>query len=260
MFAGTRIIAIDNVQLPLGSAFLCSSLTQATVSPRILGKSESVLVPNRFLITATGNNIVLAGDLNRRSLLCRLDPRCERPELREFDFEPVRRAMELRPQLVTAALTILRAFKLCGKPSGRPALGSFEQWSALIRDAMFWVGIEDPTGTIETIRASDPELRALTSVMTEWKKKIGMDRVAVGVGDRSRHRTGGPRPARSPSRHRWRAWRDQQLALGPVAQPQRRPHRRRLALSANRKAGARHLDRPPSTGPRRMLVQGGAVC
>ena len=69
--------------------------------------------------------------MTRRTVICSLDAKMERPELRQFDFEPVQRAKNRRPQLVVAALTILRAFKLHGRPSAKPPLGSFEQWSSL---------------------------------------------------------------------------------------------------------------------------------
>jgi hypothetical protein len=179
LFAGTRIIAIDNVQRALGGQFLCQVLTQSAVKPRILGKSETMLIPNRSLVTATGNNLTLAGDLTRRAVICRLDPKCEQPELRPFDFDPVTRAKEHRPQLIAAVLTILRAFKLHGKPSGKPALGSFEQCSALVRDSLWWLGLEDPTKSIQAVREADPELRALKTVATQWAAAIGQDRVTV---------------------------------------------------------------------------------
>jgi hypothetical protein len=41
------------------------------------------------LISATGNNLVVKGDLTRRSMVGRLDPKCERPELREFAYDPI---------------------------------------------------------------------------------------------------------------------------------------------------------------------------
>ncbi len=88
LMAGSPI-AIDNIEAQLGSDLLCQILTQTTVRPRILGKSETPELPTNVLVTATGNNLVLAGDMTRRGLLCRLDAGVERPELREFDFEPV---------------------------------------------------------------------------------------------------------------------------------------------------------------------------
>ena len=79
-------IAIDNVETQLGSDFLCQVLTQSTVRPRILGRSETPEPPTNVLVTATGNNLVLIGDMTRRGLLSRLDPQVERPELRTFDW------------------------------------------------------------------------------------------------------------------------------------------------------------------------------
>ena len=49
---------------------------------RVLGQSRHVEVPVNATIFATGNNLQIAGDLTRRTLLCTLDARCERPELR----------------------------------------------------------------------------------------------------------------------------------------------------------------------------------
>ena len=45
------------------------------------------------LVLATGNNLILHGDLSRRFLVAHVDPHTERPELRRFDFDPV---LELR--------------------------------------------------------------------------------------------------------------------------------------------------------------------
>ena len=104
----------------------------------------------------------------------------ECPELRYFDFDPVQRAKERRPQLVVACLTILRAFKLHGKPSGKPALGSFEQWSALVRDALWWIGMEDPTASMEKVREGDPELSSLKAVSTRWGAVLGDAKVTAG--------------------------------------------------------------------------------
>ena len=50
----------------------------------MLGLSRQVDVPTSALFTATGNNLILEGDLTRRSMRCELDAKVERPELREF--------------------------------------------------------------------------------------------------------------------------------------------------------------------------------
>ena len=191
LLLGGAAIAVDNIEGALNSDLLCQLLTQTTVRPRILGKSEVPEVPTNVLVTATGNNLVIAGDMTRRSLLCRLDPGVERPELREFDFEPVGRAKAERGLYVAAALTILRAFHLAGRPSTTQPLGSFEEWSRLVRDALMWLGCADPLETMEQTRSSDPQLERLKGVMVEWSGVIGSEVVtAREAADRASEREG----------------------------------------------------------------------
>ena len=179
LLMGGAHIALDNIEQPLGGDLLCQLLTQTTVRPRTLGKSEALERPTNVLVTATGNNLTLYGDMTRRALLCRLDAGVERPELREFDFDPVERAKANRGKLVVAALTILRAYHVAGRPAQTVPLGSFEDWSRTVRDALLWLGCADPVSTMEVARALDPKMERLRSVMVNWKSVIGGDRVSV---------------------------------------------------------------------------------
>lgn len=179
LLASEGVIAVDNCEAPLGGEFLCSMLTQQVVRARILGKSEVPELPSNALITATGNNLRLLGDVTRRAVLCRLDARVERPELRSFDFEPVDLAKQERGRLVGAALTILRAYHVAGRPDCPEALGSFEEWSDWVRGALIWLGAADPVGTMEAARESDPRLDELTAVLGAWNAIIGSRDVTV---------------------------------------------------------------------------------
>jgi len=80
LLAGDIAISIDNCDHPLESVFLCQALTQRKLNIRVLGKSKNVETPVNATIFATGNNLVIAGDLTRRSLRCGMDAQCERPE------------------------------------------------------------------------------------------------------------------------------------------------------------------------------------
>jgi putative DNA primase/helicase len=179
LFAGASFIALDNVEAPLGGAFLCQCLTQERVTPRVLGKSKAPETSSGASITGTGNKLQLVGDLTRRTLLCSLDPRCERPELRVFDRDPVAYAKANRPALVVAAITILHAYNYARRPDKPVPLGSFEEWSDLVRGALLWVGCADPIDSMETVRTSDPNLGRRATVMAQWKAIIGSDRVTV---------------------------------------------------------------------------------
>ena len=174
LLAGAGLVQIDNCELPLGGDLLCQMVTQETVSVRILGRSEVVEMPTNTTLMATGNNLVLLGDMTRRAILCRLDPGIERPELRTFHTNPMQQVREHRGELVRAALTVLRAFHNAGRPRQSNPLGSFEDWSLWVRDALIWLGESDPVGTMEFTRATDPKLEAMRSVIANWATTIGI--------------------------------------------------------------------------------------
>ncbi len=179
LLSGDGAVSLDNCERPLASDLLCQMLTQTRVQPRILGKSQAPDLSTNLFVTATGNNLVLVGDLTRRAILCRLDPKVERPETRVFEWEPVSVAKARRTDLVVAALTLLRAFHVAGRPQQCSALGSFEAWSDLVRSALLWLGCADPVATMEEVRKADPRLEDLQSVVAQWQTHVGVQRVTV---------------------------------------------------------------------------------
>ena len=179
LMAGDGQLALDNIGQPLGGDFICQITTQQTAKPRLLGQSKNIEVPTTVLITATGNNLVLDGDMTRRALMCFLDPGVERPEERSFDFHPLDLIMADRGRYVVAALTILRAHHVAGRPQMSKPLGSFEEWSRRVRDALVWLGEADPCETMEKARAADPKLESLTAVVQQWARVIGAKRVTA---------------------------------------------------------------------------------
>ena len=84
LIAGDTLISFDNCEQPLGGELLCQALTQPVLKIRILGKSVIVAVPTNAMFAATGNNLIIAGDMVRRTIVGTLDPRVERPETRTF--------------------------------------------------------------------------------------------------------------------------------------------------------------------------------
>jgi putative DNA primase/helicase len=140
LLQGATIITIDNCEHPLQSAFLCQMLTQETVSIRPLGQSRTVDASTAATVMATGNNQQITGDLIRRALLCSLDARCEHPERRHFDSDAKDVAKAQRGRLVSAALTVLRAWHSAGARIERSPLGGFEEWSQRIRAPLIWLG------------------------------------------------------------------------------------------------------------------------
>lgn len=179
LIAGDQLISIDNCEAPLGGELLCQALTQQMLKVRILGKSKNAEVPTNAAMFATGNNLMLTGDVIRRAVRCSLDAGVERPELREFDFDPVAEAAAKRHVYVLAALTILRAFSVAGRPRKSIPLGSFTEWSSWVRDSLIWLGMADACETMEQVRNSDPQQEALVSVVEQWSSMIGNRIVSV---------------------------------------------------------------------------------
>lgn len=180
LLSGDPVLALDNCEAGIGGDLLCQMMTQETVKVRPLGASTIVDLPTNVFVTATGNNLTMIGDMTRRAVLCRIDAHVERPELRVFDGpDPVVQAHQQRGELAVAALTIMRAFSVTGRPRQRTPLGSFEGWSRLVRDALIWAGSADPVGTMEETRKGDPLLDELRAVVAQWAKIIGPDRVST---------------------------------------------------------------------------------
>lgn len=179
--AGDRLMLIDNIATTFGGSAIDTALTAAAWKDRKLGASE--MTPDLPLFTvwyATGNNVGLKGDVIRRVVPCRLETRDERPEERT-DFvirgDLLRHVRKNRPALVAAALTLLRAHALAGRPAeGLAPFGSFEAWSEVIRSAVFWATGLDPCATRAELRANDPETIARAALLEGWAELPGSDR------------------------------------------------------------------------------------
>jgi putative DNA primase/helicase len=171
------LVSIDNCNLPLDNPFLCMTITQRFVKSRLLGLSKNPEIPNAVILGANGNNFAFAGDMLRRGLTGRLDTGMEKPWERTFKSEdPVVVFKRERPQLVTAALTLLRAYAAAGRPEMTASpLGGFEDWCRTVRDPLLWLGAADPCLTIESARTADPERQQLEAVLIQWRNVIQND-------------------------------------------------------------------------------------
>jgi hypothetical protein len=167
LIKGETVVSLDNCNETLQGAFLCQILTQSRVQIRILGLSKNVEVPTNCLMLSNGNNLTFAEDMTRRVLLCTLNPKVERPEERQFKKDALDEASAHRAELVAAGLTILRAFILAGRPEKSKLLGSYGEWSKLIRSALVWLGEPDPCDTMEKVRDNDPVLAKNLALLHE---------------------------------------------------------------------------------------------
>lgn len=175
LMAGDPVTVIDNVEYPLGSAALCAVLTSDDYRDRILGQTAQVSVPTDTTFLVTGNNVTVIGDLSTRVLKARLDVKDEHPEERSFDWSPIDVIERERPDIVAAALTVIRSYIVAGRPSvpGK-TFGRFEEWSMMVRNPLVWLGRADPCDTRREIEAIDPVREGLLAIMDAWGAAFGV--------------------------------------------------------------------------------------
>lgn len=167
--AGDRVVCFDNCDRVFKSDTMCIVLTQETWRNRLLGFNKIMNFPTNVTFMATGNNLTFAGDISTRVVQCNLDPQCERPEERKFTVDLFDHIPRHRGELVAAALTILRAYHVAGRPDqGIKIFGRFEGWSNWIRSALVWVGESDPCISRQRVEESDPVRNALKNVLSAW--------------------------------------------------------------------------------------------
>jgi len=140
---GRRMVVFDNVRR-VGGGSIEAMLTTNRVTGRMLGLTQSVEGEFRGIFVATGNNIEMSADMCRRVCHVRIESDEERPEERSgFKHPELETWLDTEwPKLATAALTILRAYCVAGRPlqQVRP-WGSYEQWNRLIAHAIRWCGL-----------------------------------------------------------------------------------------------------------------------
>jgi len=176
------VSALDNCVGELGGPTLCQIISQPVFRDRMLGTNQTVVLPtNTTTVVATGNNLVLTGDLSRRVIPCDLDSAREFPEERSFAIADIRtRTLEERPRLVRHLLTILRAYNAAGRPAiSLSAYGGFEPWSNVIRASLVWTGLADPCEGRARLERIEPDAVALRRVLACWDDEFGRDETSA---------------------------------------------------------------------------------
>ena len=135
--AGARLVAFDNIKGSLGGQRLEAAITaNPTISCRVLGASDVRDLPWSAIVMFSGNNMTMSDDVSQRVLVSRLespreDPR-GRPDQSFRHRDLVASVRQLRPSLLQAALTVLRAFFVAHDKPDSGTWGSFEAWSRIV--------------------------------------------------------------------------------------------------------------------------------
>jgi len=176
--AGDAVILFDNVVTPLEGAAFAGAITESAFKDRRLGSNsgkDQIEAPTNGLLVATGNHLTAKGDMAEgRVLVTRIVPDRELAE-REYRYRDLAsHVMEHRPELVAAALTVLRGF-LTSPLEDRPEPTGFRhrEWGDLIAASLQWLGLPDPCLAMGRTQAADPEREAQCDVIRAWAQRHG---------------------------------------------------------------------------------------
>ena len=170
------VVEFDNLTSDLlAHKSLCTALTSEFMSGRILGISKTATVNTRTLFLSSGNNVGPVQDMTRRCIIIRLDPGCETPAARTFARpDLVRQVLRERARYVSAALTIVRAWMVAGKPiTTCKSLAGFGDWSDLCRQPLLWLNCADPSESVFEAMSEDPDRETLDRLLTAWQSVFG---------------------------------------------------------------------------------------
>jgi Bifunctional DNA primase/polymerase, N-terminal len=176
--AGDAVILFDNVVTPLEGAAFAGAITESMFKDRRLGSNsgaDQIIAPTNTLLLATGNHLTAKGDMAEgRVLETRIVPDQELAE-REYQHRDLASyVMEHRPELVAAALTVLRGF-LSSPLEDRPPPTGFRhrEWGDLIAASLVWLDLPDPCLAMGRTQAADPEREAQCDVVRIWAQRYG---------------------------------------------------------------------------------------
>ena len=170
------VIEFDNLTSDLvAHKSLCTALTSENMSGRILGVSKTATVNTRALFLSSGNNVGPVQDMTRRCITINLSPDCEIPAARTFRRpDLVQEVLRERGRYISAALTIVRAWIVAGRPkTACKSLAGFGDWSDLCRQPLLWLGLADPTESVFEAIAEDPDRETLGRLLTAWHSVFG---------------------------------------------------------------------------------------
>lgn len=176
--AGPSLVVFDNLGYCLQSPELAMVITSRVWKERVFGtNTETAILPNRAVWVVTGNNIQLGGDIARRCVWIRIDPKQAKPHERDGFLHPnlTEWVLDNRGRLLSALLTLCRAWFADGSPAYPvPAFGSFEGWARTIGGILAHAGVAGFLGNRERLwEQSDTESGEWEAFLSAWVECYG---------------------------------------------------------------------------------------
>ncbi len=181
LLAGKPAIVLDNIAGSISSSVLAGAITTGKWSDRVLKESREVRLPIRNAWVATGNNVELTDEHNRRAVPIILDPGDVRPSDRPKQAfrhdDLVEWAQANRGRLVDAALTLVRNWIDGGEVvadgetipvASERTLGTFERWAEVVGGILAAAGIKGFLGNRDRMSTINVEREETSAFLSAW--------------------------------------------------------------------------------------------
>jgi hypothetical protein len=157
------------------SPVLARLITDRTWADRLLGGNVTASYANDRLWCATGNNLLLGGDMASRSILVRLDPDMPRPEERTGFAIPGLDQWILDPAHQRRVLWNLLVLVIDWTRQGAPretgvTMRQFTPWAEAAGGFLAHHGVKGFLANTESARSIDDEEATWTSFLAKWRK------------------------------------------------------------------------------------------
>lgn len=195
---GVPMICLDNIRegVDFGGSSLELALTnRGERDIRPMGRNdENVRVPWRAVVSATGNNLSVQGNTQRRSICCRLETAEAHPEDNaHWRHKLPEDALKRRPELVADALTVLVAWQNAMRSGARselPPWDPFDEWVRVVAAAIVHAGGEDVLQCRIRDESEDTASNPLSALLLEMPRGqlTAQQLVEASLGDAKLHR------------------------------------------------------------------------
>ena len=155
---GHSLMCFDEAHV-IGGSSITRAVTAQTYQDRILGVSKMASYPNKVTWIALGNQVAVLADMARRTYFIEIYPTMPNPQDRDDSYfrikDPREWTIANRPELVTAALILIRAWFAAGQPAHPRGtlMGSFEKWDKIMSGILGHAGVPGFLGNLAERRA-----------------------------------------------------------------------------------------------------------
>lgn len=169
---GRPVTLFDNITRPVDSGVLSSLLTSPVWEDRLLGKTETLILPITTTWMMTANNPTLSLEIARRTVRIRLNPQRDKPWEREGFRHPdlLGWVRHERAAFVRATLLLVQRWLQAGQPATTTKpLGSFEAWTRVIGGILQHSGYQDFLANRQILwEEADNEGAIWRAFVTQW--------------------------------------------------------------------------------------------